>query len=84
MEEVNVGVIGSGYVGLVTGACMAHVGHRTTCVDKVEERIAELSAGRLPICESGLQELVTRSVRGGRLSFVGTYGSRGYAPTTGA
>ncbi|CAA9252052.1 MAG: UDP-glucose 6-dehydrogenase, partial [uncultured Chloroflexia bacterium] len=77
MEKFNVGVIGTGYVGLVTGACMAHVGHRTTCVDKDEDRVAGLSAGRVPIYEPGLEELVTRNTREGRLSFVGSDGLPG-------
>ena len=77
MEKFNVGVIGTGYVGLVTGACMAHVGHRTTCVDKDEDRVAGLSAGRVPIYEPGLEELVTRNAREGRLSFAGSGGLSG-------
>ena len=67
MEEFNVGVVGAGYVGLVTGACLAHVGHRVACVDKNEARVAELSEGRVPIYEPGLEELVARSRK--RLSF---------------
>jgi UDPglucose 6-dehydrogenase len=50
-EEFSVGVVGTGYVGLVTGACLAHVGHRVVCVDKDEERIAGLKEGRVPIYE---------------------------------
>ena len=50
-EEFNVGVVGAGYVGLVTGACLAHVGHRVVCVDRDEERVAELREGRMPIYE---------------------------------
>ncbi len=67
VEEFNVGVVGAGYVGLVTGACLAHVGHRVRCVDKNEARVAELSEGRVPIYEPGLEELVARSRK--RLSF---------------
>ena len=70
-------MIGTGYVGLVTGACMAHVGHRTTCLDKDEDRVAGLSAGRVPIYEPGLEELVTRNAREGRLSFAGPGGLSG-------
>ena len=70
-------MIGTGYVGLVTGACMAHVGHRTTCLDKDEGRVAGLSAGRVPIYEPGLEELVTRNAREGRLSFAGPGGLSG-------
>ncbi|MDF2703662.1 MAG: UDP-glucose 6-dehydrogenase, partial [Rubrobacteraceae bacterium] len=46
MEEFRVGVVGAGYVGLVTGACLAHVGHRVTCVDKDEGRVAQLNERR--------------------------------------
>ncbi|QIN80244.1 nucleotide sugar dehydrogenase [Rubrobacter marinus] len=67
MEEFNVGVVGAGYVGLVTGACLAHVGHRVRCVDKNEARVAELAEGRVPIYEPGLEELVARGRK--RLSF---------------
>ena len=69
MEEFRVGVVGAGYVGLVTGACLAHVGHRVTCVDKDEGRVAELREGRMPIYEPGLEELVVQNSRRGRLLF---------------
>ena len=62
-EEFNVGVVGAGYVGLVTGACLAHVGHRVVCVDRDEERVAELREGRMPIYEPGLEELVADGYR---------------------
>ncbi len=68
-EEFNVGVVGAGYVGLVTGACLAYVGHRVTCVDKDEGRVAELKEGRMPIYEPGLEDLVVQNSRRGRLSF---------------
>ena len=71
MEDFDVGVIGAGYVGLVTGACLSHLGHRVTCVDRDEERLAELESGRMPFYEPGLEELVSRGVDRGRLSFVG-------------
>ncbi|HKH75585.1 MAG TPA: UDP-glucose/GDP-mannose dehydrogenase family protein [Rubrobacteraceae bacterium] len=67
MEEFKVGVIGAGYVGLVTGACLAHVGHQVTCVDKDEGRVAELNEGRVPIYEPGLEEMISRARK--RLSF---------------
>ena len=67
MEKFNVGVVGAGYVGLVTGACLAHVGHNVTLVDTNAERVAELEAGRLPIHEPGLGELMAKAA--GRLSF---------------
>src|SRR5215212_5140484 len=68
-EQFDVGIIGAGYVGLVTGACLAHVGHRVVCVDKDEGRVAELEEGRMPIYEPGLEELVVRETGQGRLSF---------------
>jgi UDPglucose 6-dehydrogenase len=69
IEEFNVGVVGAGYVGLTTGACLAHLGHRVTCVDNDEERIALLEEGPAPIYEPGLEELLTGGARRGRLRF---------------
>ena len=68
-EGFDVGVIGAGYVGLVTGACLAHIGHRVTCVDRDEGRIAELEEGRMPIYEPDLEELVAGCVSQGWLRF---------------
>lgn len=62
-------MIGSGYVGLVSGVCFADFGHQVTCVDKDESKIAALKAGRIPIYEPGLQDLVAKNARDGRLSF---------------
>ncbi|MDK9696021.1 MAG: UDP-glucose/GDP-mannose dehydrogenase family protein [Siculibacillus sp.] len=62
-------MIGSGYVGLVSGVCLADFGHQVTCVDKDETKIAALREGRIPIYEPGLEELVASNVRGGRLTF---------------
>ncbi|MFV0622726.1 UDP-glucose dehydrogenase family protein [Sphingomonas sp. ac-8] len=62
-------MIGSGYVGLVSGACFADFGHDVVCVDKDESKIAKLRAGGIPIYEPGLDELVARNVAAGRLSF---------------
>jgi UDPglucose 6-dehydrogenase len=73
-EGFEVGVIGTGYVGLVTGACLAHLGHRVVCVDKDEERVAGLEGGRVPFYEPGLEELAAPGARSGRLSFVGLWG----------
>ena len=70
-ERFDVGVVGSGYVGLVTGACLAHLGHRVRCIDKDEDRVKGLSSARMPFYEPGLEELVSRGVRSGRLSFAG-------------
>ncbi|GIX46280.1 MAG: UDP-glucose 6-dehydrogenase [Candidatus Tectimicrobiota bacterium] len=66
---MHISVIGTGYVGLVTGACFAEFGMYVTCVDNVEEKIAELQEGRVSIHEPGLPELVAKNLREGRLSF---------------
>jgi len=68
-ESFSVGVVGSGYVGLVTGACLANVGHRVACVDKNEALVEQLQEGRMPIFEPGLEELVSRGAHRERLSF---------------
>jgi UDPglucose 6-dehydrogenase len=62
-------MVGSGYVGLVSGACLADFGHNVVCVDKDESKIAKLEQGEIPIFEPGLAELVVKNVEGGRLSF---------------
>ncbi len=66
---LNVGVIGTGYVGLVTGTCLAELGHRVICVDTDELKIRRLKAGEIPIYEPRLKELVTSNVEQGRLRF---------------
>src|SRR5262249_41981591 len=66
---VRVTVLGSGYVGLVSGACFSDFGHVVTCVDKDAGKIGALNEGRIPIYEPGLDDLVARNAREGRLSF---------------
>jgi UDPglucose 6-dehydrogenase len=66
---VKIAVIGTGYVGLVTGTCFAESGNDVVCVDKVASKVAMLQEGRLPIYEPGLGELVHRNHRDGRLRF---------------
>jgi UDPglucose 6-dehydrogenase len=66
-------VIGTGYVGLVTGTCLADLGNHVTCVDIVPEKIAGLQRGMLPIYEPGLEELGERNVHAGRLHFTTSY-----------
>jgi UDPglucose 6-dehydrogenase len=62
-------VFGAGYVGLVTGACLADLGHTVLIVDTNRERVEQLREGRIPIHEPGLAEIVRRNAKGGRLSF---------------
>jgi len=66
---MRIAMIGTGYVGLVSGACFADFGHDVTCVDKDEAKIAGLHAGRMPIWEPGLEALVKANVKRGRLHF---------------
>src|SRR5215211_7382108 len=67
MEHSDVGVVGTGYVGLATGASVAYVGHRVTCLDYNHERVASLREGKVSFYEPGLQELIAKSA--GRLRF---------------
>lgn len=66
---MRVAIIGTGYVGLVSGACFADFGHDVVCVDKDESKIARLEKGEIPIFEPGLDALVAENVQAGRLSF---------------
>ncbi|WP_312222060.1 UDP-glucose dehydrogenase family protein [Rhizobium rhizoryzae] len=66
---MRITMIGAGYVGLVSGVCFADFGHHVTCVDNVEEKVAALKAGTIPIYEPGLDELVKSNVKAGRLMF---------------
>jgi UDPglucose 6-dehydrogenase len=67
--NMKIGVIGSGYVGLVSGACFADFGHHVVCVDKDQSKIDRLNANMMPIYEPGLDALVKSNVNAGRLSF---------------
>ena len=62
-------MVGTGYVGLVSGACIADFGHHVTCVDTDAGKISALQAGNIPIYEPGLKEIVHSNVAQGRLSF---------------
>ncbi len=66
---MNIAVVGTGYVGLVSGTCFAESGNEVVCVDIDAARIEQLRAGQVPIYEPGLEELVRRNVKEGRLSF---------------
>ncbi len=66
---MNISVVGTGYVGLVAGACLSDSGHRVICVDRDETKIRRLNNGEIPIFEPGLSEIVARNKRAGRLAF---------------
>jgi len=69
---MDLAIIGSGYVGLVTGACFADVGHNVVCVDNDPQKIEALQAGKVPIYEPGLEEVIHRNVSAHRLRFTGS------------
>ena len=66
---MKIGIIGSGHVGLVTGACFAHLGHEVVCIDQDKRKIALLKRGKSPIYEPGLAEMIRTNLRERRLSF---------------
>jgi UDPglucose 6-dehydrogenase len=68
--DSRIAVIGTGYVGLTTGACFAHLGHRVVCADIDADKIEALNRGEVPILEKGLDELVREGLKSGRLRFV--------------
>ena len=72
MPRHNVCVVGSGYVGLVTGTCLAELGHDVVCVDADKKKLAALKAGKVPIYEPGLDELLAKHRKSGRLGFAGS------------
>src|SRR5437762_7110073 len=72
MKSMKVCVVGCGYVGLVTGACLAEIGHRVCCVDNDQSKITALQAGEIPIFEAGLDKIVHGNVKKKRLTFART------------
>ena len=72
MKTHDICVVGAGYVGLVTGACLAEIGHRVVCVDSDPKKLKALLKGKVPIHEPGLEEIFKRTVKNGRLSFAGS------------
>src|SRR5665811_1275095 len=66
---MRVSMIGTGYVGLVSGACLAQVGHQVLCMDIVAQRVAQLREGVSPIYEPGLEDLLVENSEQGRLTF---------------
>ena len=69
MSQMNVTIVGTGYVGLVTGCCLADSGNRVVCVDNDDQKVATLKKGEMPIFEPGLEDMMRRAVQAGRLSF---------------
>jgi UDPglucose 6-dehydrogenase len=72
---MRIAMVGSGYVGLVSGVCFADFGHNVVCVDSDAEKIAALKRGGCPIFEPGLDDLMQRNVREGRLAFTTELGA---------
>ncbi|MDR1190364.1 MAG: UDP-glucose/GDP-mannose dehydrogenase family protein [Verrucomicrobiales bacterium] len=72
---MNIAIIGSGYVGLVTGTCFAEVGHHVICVDNDDAKVAQLQAGKIPIYEPGLEDLIRKNVQLHRLTFTNSIGA---------
>ena len=70
---MKIAVIGTGYVGLVTGTCMAEMGHQVICLDVNEDKVARLQRGEVPIYEPGLHEMIERNIASGRLGFTTDY-----------
>ena len=70
LVSATIAVVGTGYVGLTTGAYLAHLGHTVVCADVVPEKVERLNRGEIPILEAGLSELVREGLDSGRLSFV--------------
>ena len=71
---MNLAIVGSGYVGLVTGTCFADVGHNVICVDNDLKKVHQLQDGHIPIYEPGLEDLIKKNVAAGRLTFTSSIG----------
>ena len=71
---MRISIIGTGYVGLVTGACLSDFGLQVVCVDKDKEKIEQLESGKVPIYEQGLENLIKKNVAAKRLSFTTNIG----------
>src|ERR1700733_6608038 len=71
MKSLKICVVGCGYVGLVTGACLAEIGHHVVCVDNDSQKINTLNSGKIPIYEPGLDRLVAKNIKRKHLSFAG-------------
>lgn len=72
---MRIAIVGSGYVGLVSGVCFADFGHSVVCVDKDQEKVDQLKSGRVPIFEPGLDQLLQRSIKADRLVFTTDLGA---------
>lgn len=66
---MKISVVGTGYVGLVTGVCLAEIGHEVICIDTDMDKVNKLKLGKSPIYEPGLEELMVENIRFNRLSF---------------
>ena len=71
----RIAVIGTGYVGLTTGACLSSLGHQVVCADVVKEKVDQLSRGQVPILEAGLDELVQEGLRSEQLRAYRVHGN---------
>ena len=69
-RAINIAVVGAGYVGLTTAACLAHIGHDVVCADVIAPKVEALNQGIIPIVEDGLSEVVRSGLDTGRLRFV--------------